>query len=149
MEKRMERVLEEGKRIDIQFTKYRRVAAAHVIVELKRRSATVTKADLESQVRGYMGALAKELSKSDENTRKLPIEAVCIVGKLPQGWEDENTRKLDEESLRLYSIRVVTYDELIDNALAAYGKFIEASESTSELQELIKQIRNSDSIDAS
>ena len=144
MERRMERVLKGRKgrkRIDIQFTKYRRVAAAHVIVELKRRSVTVTKTDLERQVGGYIELLRSELLKSDEDNAALPIEAVCIVGNLPRGWADNEIRRRDEESLRLYRIRVVTYDELIDNAFVAYGKFIEAAGSRSWLRELMDQIR--------
>ena len=144
MERRMEEVLktkEKQLRLDIRYTKYRRVAAAHVIVELKRRSVTVTKTELESQVRGYMEALHGELIKSSKN-RDLPIQAVCIVGKLPKGWDNERTRQMDEESLRLYGIRVMTYDELIDNAFVAYGEFVAASESKGELRELMEQIRN-------
>jgi len=147
MERRMERALEAQERrlrIDIQFTKYRRVAAAHVIVELKRRSVSVTKTDLESQVRGYIDALRRELRKSSKKTANLPIEAVCIVGDVPRGWDNETTRSQDEASLRLYGIRVVTYDELIDNAFVAYGKFVAASQSKGELRELMNQIRNFD-----
>ena len=142
MERRMERVLAGKKRIDIQFTKYRRVAAAHVIVELKRRSVIVEKTDLEHQVKGYMELLRKELLKSSKDNAALPIEAVCIVGNLPRGWTDHEARRKDEESLRLYGIRVVTYDELIDNAFFAYGEFIEASRSKSKLRDLMDQIRN-------
>ena len=147
MERRMEEVLKTKKkklRLDIRYTKYRRVAAAHVIVELKRRSVTVTKTELESQVRGYMEALNGELIKSSKGNRDLPIQAVCIVGKLPKGWDNERTRQMDEESLRLYGIRVMTYDELIDNAFVAYGEFVAASESKGELRELMEQIRNFD-----
>ena len=147
MERRMEQILKaKGKRLrlDIRYTKYRRVAATHVIIELKRRSVSVTKTDLERQVRGYMDALLDEMHKSSKENAALPIEAVCIVGKLPRGWEDERTRRKDEESLRLYGIRVVTYDELIDNAFVAYGEFIAASESTGKLRLLMQQIRNYD-----
>jgi len=144
MEKRMEQVFKTKKkrlRLDIKYTKYRRVAAAHVIVELKRRSVKVTKIDLEEQVRGYIDALRNELINASTRNEVLPIEAVCIVGRRPQGWEHEATRGKDEESLRLYGIRVVTYDELIDNAYAAYGKFLDASKSKSNLRSLIDQIR--------
>ena len=147
MERRMEEVLktkEKSLRLDIRYTKYRRVAAAHVIVELKRRSVTVRKTDLESQVRGYMDALRDELRNSAKVNSALPIQAVCIVGDLPKGWADERTRQMDEESLRLYGIRVMTYDELIDNAFVAYGEFVAASESKGELRELMEQIRNFD-----
>ena len=141
LERRMEKVLANKQRIDIQYTKYRRVAAAHVIVELKRRSVTVTKTDLESQVTGYIEELHKELSKSANDNASLPIEAICVVGSLPRGWTDETTRRRGEESLRPLGIRVVTYDELIDNAFYAYGKFLEASASKSKLRELMDQIR--------
>ena len=141
LEKRMEKILKSKKRIDIKYTKYRRVAAAHVIVELKRRSASTSKTELEAQVTGYMSELRDELSKSASDNASLPIESVCIVGKLPRGWDDEKKRKIDEDSLRLYGIRVVTYDELIDNAFDAYGKFIEASVSQGKLGKLMDKIR--------
>ena len=144
LEKRMERVLEANKkklRVDIQFTKYRRVAAAHVVVELKRRSVKVSKTELEQQVRGYIDALREELQKSSKRIADLPIEAVCIVGDLPRGWDKELTRNQDETSLSLYGIRVVTYDELIDNAYDAYGKFIAAYQSKGDLRELMNQVR--------
>ncbi len=147
MERRMEQVLKTKKkklRLDIKYTKYRRVAATHVIVELKRRSVVVTKTDLESQVKGYINALRNEIRNSSKETAALPIEAVCIVGSLPKDWENEKTRSLDEQSLRMYGIRVVTYDELIDNAFVAYGEFIAASESKGKLRLLMEQIRDYD-----
>lgn len=147
MERHMEEALrtnEKRLRLDIRYTKYRRVAAAHVIVELKRRSVTVTKTDLESQVSGDMDALGSELKNSSKENAALPIQAVCIVGKLPKGWTNETTRQRDEESLRLYNIRVMTYDELIDNAFVAYGKFVAASKSKGALRELMEKIRDFD-----
>ena len=144
LEHRMEKVLENKQRVDIQYTRYRRVAAAHVIVELKRRSARVTKTGLESQVTGYIAELKKELAKSANDNASLPIEAVCVVGRLPSEWTDEATRQSGEQSLRPLGIRVVTYDELIDNAYQAYGRFLEASASKSKLRELMEQIRTFD-----
>ena len=120
------------------------MAAAHVIVELKRRSAPVTKTGLESQVTGYIAELKKELAKSANDNASLPIEAVCVVGRLPSEWTDEAMRQSGEQSLRPLGIRVVTYDELIDNAYHAYGRFLEASASKSKLRELMDQIRSFD-----
>ena len=139
-ERHLEKVLKDKKRIDIQFTKYRRVAAAHVVVELKRASVRVSKTELEEQVKGYMNALEEELKTNSEETRNLPIEGVCIVGKLPRGWSDERTRSVDEQSLALYRIRVMTYNELIENAFNTYGKFIQASESGHKLRTLIGKV---------
>lgn len=48
---------------------------------------------------------------------------------------------MDEEALRPYRIRVMTYHELIDNAFAAYSEFVEASESLDRLRVLIDKIR--------
>ena len=152
LERRMEKVLKSKKRIDIQYTRYRRVAAAHVIVELKRRSAPVTKTGLEEQVSGYITELRAELSKSANDNASLPIEAVCVVGTLPKEWTDEAARQKGEDSLRPLGIRVVTYDELIDNAYHAYGRFLEASASKSRLRDLMDQIRAFDpgvSVDSS
>ncbi len=142
MEKKMERVLEgtDGKnlRVDIQYVKYRKVAASHVIVELKRSSVKMTKTDLESQVRGYIDAVKEELTRVND---KLPVETICILGKLPKGWENPETRKTDETSLQLYGIRVVTYEELINGAYDSYKEFLKATESMTNLRELISEIR--------
>ena len=73
-----------------------------------------------------------------------PSKQSALWGKRPKGWANERTRSQDEESLRLYGIRVVTYDELIDNAFVAYGKFVAASKSKGQLRELMDQIRTFD-----
>ena len=140
MEKRLQEAI-DGKsktlRADIS---YQRVSAAHVIIELKRGSRSVSKSEIESQLVKYINALKKELAKNPTQNR-LPIEAVCIVGKLPPGWENPETRKQDEDSLRPYDIRVLTYDELIDNARSAYAKFLDAQSDARNLDQLIEKIR--------
>ncbi len=123
-------------RVDIR---YKRVMASHVIVELKRANRQLAKTDIESQVRRYINAVRNKLNQLGEGTT--PLETICIVGKLPRGWQDLDERKRDEESLRPHSIRIVTYDELIQNAFSAYSKFVAASEKTGKLQELINKIR--------
>ena len=123
-------------RVDIR---YKRVMASHVIVELKRASIRLDKTDLEKQVRQYINAVRHKLNQMGEWPS--PLETVCIVGKLPRGWDDLEERKRDEESLRPHYIRIITYDELIKNAFSAYSKFIEKSESTGRLRELIDKIR--------
>ncbi len=125
-------------RVDIR---YRRIAGAHVIIELKRASRALSKTEVESQISKYIDAVRDELKKNPNESR-YPIESVCIVGKLPQGWTNPETRKKDEDSLRVYSIRIITYDELIDNAFSAYSKFIEASKSVDKLRNLIDKIRS-------
>ena len=123
-------------RVDIR---YKRVMASHVIVELKRASRQMDKTDLEKQVRQYIKAVRRKLHQMGEGPA--PLEAICIVGKLPRGWDDPDERRRDEESLRPHCIRIITYDELIKNAYSAYSKFIAASEATGRLGELIDKIR--------
>ena len=141
MEKRLQQAINGKSRTLRADISYQRVSAAHVIIELKRSSRRVSKSEIESQLVKYINALKSELAKNAAESR-LPTEAVCIVGKLPPGWEDAELRKRDEDSLRPYSIRVLTYDELIDNARSAYSKFLDAQGSAKDLEQLIKNIRN-------
>lgn len=125
-------------RIDIR---YRRIGGAHVILELKRGSRRLRKTEIEEQLMKYIGAVKRELKKDAEQS-KLPVEGICLVGKLPIGWEDDSERSLDEESLRPRRIRIMTYDELINNAESAYAKFLEVTNNTESLQALLDRIRN-------
>ena len=143
MEERIQRSIpqEPGRalRIDIR---YRRVAAAHVILELKRASRRLHKTDIERQLGDYMSAVRKQL-KEDSQQIRLPIEGICIVGRLPIGWEeDSEMRRKEEDSLRLLGIRVLTYTELINNAESAYTKFLKAMSKTQELTSRLEDIRN-------
>ena len=126
-------------RVDIQ---YKKVMASHVIVELKRADRQLMKTDLESQVRQYINAVRSELKKQNPQDQTPHIETVCIVGKLPVGWEDPVERRKDEESLRPHAIRIITYNELIYNAYSAYSKFIEKSENLKYLPGLIRKIKD-------
>lgn len=125
-------------RLDIR---YRRVAGAHVILELKRGSRRLAKTEIEQQLAGYIQAVEAELKKDPEQHR-WPIEGICVVGKLPRGWEDHDRSRRDKESLRAVRIRVITYDALINNAESAYAKFEEATTKTEKLNVLLNRIRN-------
>ena len=140
MEKRIQSVLPDSDanmRTDIR---YRRVAAAHVVLELKRASRRLAKTEIEEQLTKYIRAVKEELKK-DQEQAELPIEGICLVGKLPMGWDDLSERRTDEESLRPRRIRIMTYDELINNAESAYAKFLEATSSTEKLNVLLDRIR--------
>ena len=125
-------------RVDIR---YRRVGGAHVIIELKRASRRLGKVEIEHQLNRYVSSVKSELEKNPKESRH-PIESVCIVGELPRGWEIPEIRRADEESLKPYRIRVLTYEELIDDAFSAYSKFIEASVDADQLRDLIANIRS-------
>lgn len=128
----------EHVRIDVR---YRRIAGAHVIIELKRPSVKIRKTEIEDQVRDYIAAARKEIQK-DRDEDRYPIESICLLGKLPIGWDDARERERDVNSLREYGIRVMTYDELINDAHTAYAKFVKAQAPINELREIVEEIRS-------
>lgn len=69
------------------------------------------------------------------------MEAICLVGQLPRGWRNPEERRKDEASLRIYRIRIMTYDEMINGARSGYAKFAKNRESLRGLRETIDAIR--------
>ena len=140
MEKRINLKLSDNNsqqlRTDIR---YRIAQREHVIIELKRFERRLPKTEIEEQVKKYKKAVEQEIKMT--NTKDLPVTAICIVGKLPTGWDNQVTRKLDEDSLAHYNIRIMTYQEMIDNADSVYSEFLKAYKKISNLAELIEKIR--------
>ena len=137
----VERVPIRGKeqvRIDIR---YRRIAGAHVIVELKRPSVKLSKTDIEAQVLDYIAAVEAEIAK-DRNERRYPIESICLLGELPQGWQNDVAKRREEESLRVLGIRVMTYSELVNSAQSAYSKFVKTQAPVNQLRKIVEAIRS-------
>jgi len=118
--------------------RYRRVSGAHVVVELKKASRKISKSDLEGQISKYMQMVEDQLSH--HNAPAENIEGICIVGKLPHGWERPDVKRRESQSLVPLGIKILTYDELIRNAYSAYAKFIEAQVEVGELRALIREI---------
>ena len=87
-----------------------------------------------------MLAVQQELNK-DPDERDLIIDGICLVGKLPKGWDNPDLRREEEQSFKAVRIRVMTYDELINNARSAYAKFLRATAKTARLNELLERIR--------
>jgi len=125
-------------RLDVR---YRRISGAHVIIELKRSSVRIRKTAIEDQVNDYIQAVRQEIEK-DQAEGRYPIESICLLGRLPVGWDNLETRQRDEESLRGYGIRVMTYTELINRAESAYAKFVEAQAPVGELRDIVEAIRS-------
>ena len=121
--------------------RYRRVSGAHVIIELKRPSVSIRKTAIEDQVRDYIAAVQEQIDLDPEEARH-PIEAICLLGKLPTGWDNSEDRKRDEESLRIFGIKVMTYQQLINRAHSGYAKYAEARAEVVELAETVEAIRS-------
>lgn len=121
-------------RIDL---KYRKTTGKHIIIELKRANVRKKMSDIFDQVDPYIKAIKAQLKLSGNNE---PVEAICILGKLPLGWEDTDERKEDEKALQAKNIRVLTYQSLIDQSYALYKEYLDKQTEKGRLLTLLKQI---------
>jgi hypothetical protein len=118
--------------------KYRTAAGKHVIIELKRYSATVTTGQLFDQLGKYRNALLKCL---EENFPEEPraIECIAVLGKPPHNVEPAEV----DQALRGINARVKTYDDLINGALKSYAEYLEKHAEVGRLADLIARLEAS------
>lgn len=123
---------EKDGRIDIR---YRKTSGKHVIIELKRASVRISAWSLAGQVQRYINALDKQL---DVHRERAPIEAICLVGRLPEDMSEKQ-----ENGLNMAGIRIITYQQLIKDAENSYGDYLAKAEDKGRIRKLL------DAIDAS
>ena len=133
---------ERSGRIDIR---YKKVTGAHIIIELKRSSRIIREGELSDQLSKYKRALRRVL---DNNKKKGAIECICLLGKLPQGWENSEIRQEGENSLAAKNIRVVTYQQLITDAQNMYQQYLDKQEEKGRIQKLLQAIDDTPEDDA-
>lgn len=126
---------EKKGRFDI---KYQKNSGKHVIIELKKAEREMTQGELTDQGQKYLSALQKIL---DENNRASEqMEVVFVLGCLPKGWKDARAREKGERSLHEMNMRVVLYQELLDNAHRAYKEFIDKRKHAGRLTRILQSI---------
>lgn len=135
---------EKRARVDIG---YRTVAGKHVIVELKRPSASLSIDDLSAQIRKYRDAVKDKIVSGGHNS-KWPLEIVCVLGKPPggQGAGAESKAEDLQKSLEAVNARPVYYDELIRNAHLAYADYFEKYRKHDKLWQIFKEPEDFSSI---
>ncbi len=69
-----------------------------------------------------------------------PVEFICVVGSHPLDWDYTDGRKNSREMLASFDARIVMYDELIQDAYAAYQEYLEQDEETGRIARLIESI---------
>jgi len=126
---------EKEGRFDI---KYKTTSKKHVIIELKRAERSINSFDIGKQVSKYRNALKKILIAAGKGQE--PIEVVCIVGKPLSDWIDPATEQESRDSLEKLHIRVVRYQELIEDAYSNYQAFLEKSDEVGRVYRLIRNI---------
>ncbi len=121
-------------RVDIR---YKNSVGKHIIIELKRPERTVSTSALLGQVEKYRDKLMEIL---DNNSIKEPVEVVCIVGKKLSDWQSSQKRDESNRLLDTKNIRVVLYQELIQNAYKMYADYLAKEKEVGRIFEIIKAI---------
>ena len=131
---------QQDARLDIY---YSTTGNKHVIIELKRADRVLSTTDLHGQVSRYYSAAERVLA--DTGRAHEPLEMVCVVGRRLRDWDDSPTGEgRSRESLRALNARVVSYDELIENALQAYQDYLERGREAGRVYKLIQEISEQD-----
>ena len=125
---------EKQGRFDI---KYKMTSGKHVIIELKRANRTLDHHDLLKQVEKYGETLRKLVQAAGKNE---PIEIVCIVGQRLLQWSNAEQEERSKRMMAEQNVRVVLYDELIEDAYRSYQAFLEKNREAGRVYQLIQNI---------
>lgn len=131
---------QQESRLDIY---YSTTGNKHVIIELKRADRLLSTTDLYGQISRYYSAAEKVLA--DTGRKNEPLEIVCVVGRRLRDWDESPSgEERSRKSLRALNARVVSYDELIDNALQAYQDYVDRGQEAGRVYRLIQEISEQD-----
>ena len=125
---------EKKGRFDI---KYKMTSGKHVIIELKRANRILSQYHLLEQVEKYGESLRKLVRATGKNE---PVEIVCIVGKPLAQWTDAEATERSRKTMEAQNVRVVLYDELIEDAYRNYQAFVDTNREAGHVYRLIKNI---------
>lgn len=125
---------EKRGRFDI---KYKKTAGKHIIVELKRANRKLDQHDLLKQVQKYRRALLNIIRATKKNE---PAEVVCLVGKDLVQWETPDLRDESERAMALQNVRVVLYNELIEDAYRNYSAFLNLQNEHGRVYRLVQNL---------
>ena len=125
---------EKRARYDI---KYKMTSGKHVIIELKRADRRIDQYDLLQQIEKYGEALRKLVRATGKNE---PVEIVCIVGEPLTQWADAEQAERSRRTMAEQNVRVVLYDELIEDAYRSYQTFLDKNREAGRVYRLIQNI---------
>jgi len=130
---------EKSGRIDI---KYKNPSGKHVIIELKRAARILNDVEIMGQVDKYRTALTKILETVGRGNE--PVEIVCLVGRKLRQWTNPAEESMSRRSLGEKSIRVVMYQQLIEDAYASYKSYLDKGTDAGRVIKLIQSIEKYD-----
>ena len=126
---------EKRARYDI---KYKMTSGKHVIIELKRANRRIDQWDLLQQVEKYGEALRKLVRATGKNE---PVEIVCIVGEPLTQWADAEQEERSRRTMAEQNVRVVLYDELIEDAYRSYQTFLDKNKEAGNVYNFIQTLK--------
>ena len=128
---------ERNARIDIG---YRTASGQHVIIELKRKSASISLGKLIDQIDVYRSGVEKKLSKMGNRYSNWPLDIVCVIGRRPKEWDAPGGPDRVQKTLNAFNARLVLYDEILANAEMVYSEYLDSQEKVDPLLEIFKGI---------
>lgn len=126
---------EANSRLDIR---YQKTTGQHVIVELKRAEVVTTTSALAEQIGKYRHALVRWLRHNNRENESFSI--VCVVGKPPRDWAQEDGRDISNKMMAQMNARIVLYSELLAGAREAYNEYLSKTDEISKIRNLVDAV---------
>ena len=122
-----------GARLDLS---YRASSGRHVVVELKRPKLKNLKFnDLYDQARKYRQAVEQYYKDMLPNKAAPELDIYVLISKLPVNFDEK-----DRQSMAQQNAKIITYEELISDAINSYQSYMDASQKVGGLETILQKI---------
>jgi hypothetical protein len=122
-----------GARLDIT---YRASSGRHIVVELKKPGITnLSFVTLYEQVRKYKAAVEEYYKDKLPASPHPPIDIYLLIAKTPSGFTEADRRSLAEQNGQ-----IITYQQLITDAINAYQTYLDAMNHTGSLETILASL---------
>lgn len=128
----------EESRMDIV---YREFGGTHVVIEMKRPSVKSDVYKLLGQVSKYRSGLRAHLSAEYQKPNPF-VQVIMLVKAEPSSWIDPDQRGHDLRLLDTADARILTYNSMLQKALATYKQFLTHDAKVARLSGLLSRIQD-------
>jgi hypothetical protein len=124
--------VDKNKQLSRYDIKYLTVSGKDLIIELKRSGRPLTVAQIVDQVRKYSEIMESMAKESDVPSN---FDIIVLLGQFPTGFSQN-----DENALKPYRARVMTYERAIEHARATYGDFLENQKKIERIEKMVDSL---------
>lgn len=122
-----------GARLDIT---YRASSGRHIVVELKKPTKTsLNYYELYEQVAKYKDAVEAYYRDKEPNKPVPPLDIYLLLAKTPTTFDEAKRRSLME-----VSGRIITYEQIINDAKNAYQDYLKVNGAMGSLEALLRKL---------